>query len=317
MPDVRMPDGTIIRNVPEGTTREQLQARVNAAKPKSFWQGFKEEMATGANAAETALSATNPIMAIPRLVERAVTGRDNTTRNKRLDAMGRAVDAAPTQGSTAGRVVGGVVATAPTMLIPGMGGGGLASRLLSQGAVQGAAGGAMLSRSRTAGGVARDVAVGAALGKGGEVAAKGVGRLIGGSRVPENVRKLADEGITLTPGQRAGPRSIRQFYEDSVLGSIPGLREIPAAARRRAENDLRVATVNRVGSPIGVSVKRGTPINNEAIKQVQDKVYTAYNEAARNLAMNLDDTLVGGLESIAQAAPRRAGPEGAQGLVEH
>lgn len=35
MPDVRMPDGTIIRNVPEGTTRAQLMARLNKAQPKS------------------------------------------------------------------------------------------------------------------------------------------------------------------------------------------------------------------------------------------------------------------------------------------
>lgn len=34
MPDVRMPDGTIIRNVPEGTTRAQLEARYRARAPK-------------------------------------------------------------------------------------------------------------------------------------------------------------------------------------------------------------------------------------------------------------------------------------------
>lgn len=32
MPDVKMPDGTIIRNVPEGTTKAQLQARYDKAK---------------------------------------------------------------------------------------------------------------------------------------------------------------------------------------------------------------------------------------------------------------------------------------------
>lgn len=32
MPDVRMPDGTIIRNVPEGTTRSELQRRLNQAQ---------------------------------------------------------------------------------------------------------------------------------------------------------------------------------------------------------------------------------------------------------------------------------------------
>lgn len=34
MPDVRMPDGTIIRNVPEGTTKAQLAARLQKAKPQ-------------------------------------------------------------------------------------------------------------------------------------------------------------------------------------------------------------------------------------------------------------------------------------------
>lgn len=33
MPDVRMPDGTIIRNVPEGTTKAQLMARLHKARP--------------------------------------------------------------------------------------------------------------------------------------------------------------------------------------------------------------------------------------------------------------------------------------------
>lgn len=35
MTDVRMPDGTIIRNVPEGTTRAQLMARLQKAQPKA------------------------------------------------------------------------------------------------------------------------------------------------------------------------------------------------------------------------------------------------------------------------------------------
>src|SRR3546814_11751309 len=35
MPDVRMPDGTVIRNVPEGTTRAQLMPRMSKAQPKA------------------------------------------------------------------------------------------------------------------------------------------------------------------------------------------------------------------------------------------------------------------------------------------
>ena len=42
MPDVRMPDGTIIRNVPEGTTRAQLMARFSKsqAKPRTGGSGI-------------------------------------------------------------------------------------------------------------------------------------------------------------------------------------------------------------------------------------------------------------------------------------
>lgn len=40
MPDVRMPDGTIVRNVPEGTTRAQLQARLAKVKPDDY--GFQD-----------------------------------------------------------------------------------------------------------------------------------------------------------------------------------------------------------------------------------------------------------------------------------
>lgn len=305
MPDVRMPDGTIVRNVPEGTTRQQLLARYNAAKPKSFWQGFGESIGTAANNAETALSSINPIMAAPRLIERAVTGRDNTNRVARFNAAEESKAQSRYRGSTAGRIVGGVAATLPTMGLS------VPSSFLTS-LSQGAAQSALLSEARTPQQFAKDVTVGSALNLVGDRVTRGLGNVIGGRKVPKNVRLLAEEGVNMTPGQLAGPRSVRQVIEDSVMGSIPGVREIPAAARRRAENDLRVAVANRVGKPIGLNVKRGAPMNSETMRPIQDQVYTAYNEAARNLAMNLDSTLEQGLGNIAQAAPRLAGPEGAQ-----
>lgn len=55
MPDVRLPDGTIVRNVPEGTTRSQLMARVGKAAPA-------RNQGTGVGAIDQALSSVNEFL---------------------------------------------------------------------------------------------------------------------------------------------------------------------------------------------------------------------------------------------------------------
>jgi len=283
-------------------------------KPTSFWQGVKEGIFPAVNNAQTALEFINPASAIPRLI------MGGGGRNARTAQADRSFAAAPTRGSTAGKIVGGIAGTIPTMALPGMSGAGLIPRILSQGATQGAASGAMLSSARNVQGVARDAAIGAGLGKGGELVAKGVGAMIGGRNVSPNVRLLAREGITMTPGQLGGKNSVRQFVEDKVLGSIPGISNIPDAAAARGTNDLRRAVANRVLKPIGDSVEKGTPIDTAMIGQLQDKVYGNLENAAGNLQLQLDPDLALGMSNIVQNAPRMVGDEGAkqiQANVEH
>src|SRR3546814_15443652 len=58
MPDVRMPDGTVIRNVPEGTTRAQLMARMSKAQPKAQ----PRAKSTGSGMLDQAISYVNEFL---------------------------------------------------------------------------------------------------------------------------------------------------------------------------------------------------------------------------------------------------------------
>lgn len=220
------------------------------------------------------------------------------TTQEKVSANSRARQTNTRKGA---QVAGNILGTAPTIAAPG---GAVVQGLLS---------GALLSERPTdLAGVATDAAIGGAFGKLGEVSGKAIGGLLGGKNAPNNVRLLADEGITMTPGQRGG--RFANFVEDKVLGSIPFVSDVTAAARNRGANDLRVATANRVLAPIGTKVERGTQINNEAVAKIQDLAETAYDNAISQLSVRLDDDLVRNLDDAIIGADREIGQEGAEQL---
>ena len=164
MPDVRMPDGTIIRNVPEGATREQIQAAYQKAReagavadkrPKSFWRGFTDELG---NAASNAMWLMDTLQG--RTIVRNLTGQPTPSDLARAQVRNSSARS-KYQGSTAGKIAGGVIGSLPTAVLPG---GALA---------QGAAGGALLTKNPDdSKALLRDAAVGAAFGKVGEQVGK-------------------------------------------------------------------------------------------------------------------------------------------------
>lgn len=168
MPDVRMPDGTIIRNVPEGATRDQIVERYERARqagavqdkrPTSFLRGVAEGFRPVAQNIDRIASNINPVMQLADalgLVDTAGTRKKAEARFRQNQAT------APTRGSTLGKITGGVIGTAPTMLIPG------------GPVVQGAVGGALMNEDGTLKGVARDAAIGGVFGKAGQLAGKHV-----------------------------------------------------------------------------------------------------------------------------------------------
>lgn len=294
--------------VPANATPEQAVqiAKANAPqeKPTSFWQGMGESLTDAGANALTLMTRTNPFTNIyDNVVE--VTGVGLPQLRKMGDTIKDVSKRASAQsryrGSTAGRITGDIIATLP--LIPA-GGGPVAQGVLA---------GGMLSKDvNDPKQLAKDATIGGLFGKAGDLVGRGVGRVIGGSNVDDGVRLLADEGVTLTPGQRGG--KFANFIEDQFLGSIPFVKDIPQAARARGANDLRVAVANRVLKPIGANVPRGTHIGREAIGGLQGTVNNAYDDAISTLSMQADDVLTNGLDDAIAGADREIGQAGADQL---
>lgn len=155
------PDGKRYRvTAPEGATEADVMARVSGqAKPTSFWQGVAEGIQKPATNAVRMFAKTNPI----GMLADAATG---VVRNTAV-GMDRGAEAAkarsPYQGSTAGRITGGIVGSLPTALLPG--------GAVAQGAYGGAA---MTNDINDVRGTAIDAAIGATAGKLGQQVGKRV-----------------------------------------------------------------------------------------------------------------------------------------------
>lgn len=335
--DIRMPDGTIIRNVPDGTPRAEIERKWKiAASQKNPQRTAPQSAVAGAGHGLTfgfldELGAVADTIGLPAGEKRPTiwngssfgdAWRANQRRNNEIlkdaekqnpksymagEAAGMIAPALITGGGSTAASGGRLAARVPRLA--------RAARAVAPAVAQGAAYGAG-STNGGLGARARGAAEGAAWGLGGDLAGRAVGkvasRIIGGKKVPANVRRLADEGIVLTPGQRAGPGSLRNKFEDTVLGSLPWVKEVPAAAARRGENDLRVAVANRVLKPIGQKLDRGSPINSKTIGGIQDMVGNAYDEAIAPLSLQLDDDIMRSLDDIIGGAEREVGPDGAR-----
>lgn len=231
--DVRMPDGTIIRNVPDGTTKADLQrryAQVQAKgpdnRPTSFLQGFGEELAKMGNNAGYAINRyLNPVTAIAQnLSDLTGYGKDYTpqaayqaTRKANAQASARS----KYQGSTAGRIAGGVVGTLPTMFLPG--------GILAQGALQGAmASDNFDDVARTA----RDAAVGAGSGYlGGQVGKRiiaPVAERVGRTAPARAVAKAAVQGANALVSQ----------LPQRVASKVPALSTLPLPSISAGEKSI-------------------------------------------------------------------------------
>lgn len=245
MPDVRMPDGTIIRNVPANATRDQILAAHERAKaagavqdnrPTSWWQGVAEGAHRAMNNTIKAADAINPLMWAYNAAMKA-TGHDQPALPQVLDrAFYKSRAASPYQGSTAGKVAGGVLATAPAMAIPG---GPI---------VQGGVGGAMLSEGHSPQDVARDVAFGMAGGKLGDMA----GRYV--------VAPVANAALKTKAGSavaNAIQQGVSALKDSAALKYAPRL-SAPESTLANASDDLartqaNLADAQRLGLPYALA----------------------------------------------------------------
>jgi len=207
-----------------------------------------------------------------------------------LEALSRQAGARPGRG---GQLAGAVAATAPLAL---------ATR---NPWLVGAGEGALSSNADDAMGLARDTAIGAVVGKGSDVALRGLGAMID-PQIAAPTRRLLDEGVELSPGQLAGGLAHR--LEDATTG-VPGIGELPNAAQRRAQESVVRVAAQRPLTSIGVELPRNLQTGHEIIDYTQRAVGDAYDELIPQLDVRLDQQFAQEFNALRASARNMQAPQ--------
>lgn len=205
----------------------------------------------------------------------------------------------------AGNIGGMVAATAPlAVMTPGMGGMGFLGRATT-GAALGAANGAVepienpgnnfwqqklgqIGANAAVGGIATPVAA-------------GIGSMLSGVVDPVKQR-LADMGITMTPGQILGGG---WNTVENKMTSLPLIGDLIKGAQQRGVQSFNKAAYDQVLAPLGQ--KYSGPVGQEGIEGVQRAIGNAYDDALSNMTFRASDPQfqsdITNLSGLAQGLP--------------
>lgn len=332
---VRMPDGTVIRNVPRGTPKAEIERKWKDAKlqkqvaenpilgPVTSAIGGAADMMTFGFGDEirAGLDTVNPFD--PNSGWRqgfAKSFNQNLRREQNRDEqLQRNNPNAHLLGQVAGAVApaiatggGSAITQAPRAATAAPGMVARAAQAAKPTAMAAAQGGAYAfgNAKGDVGDRLKEVPEGMAYGAAGDVAGRALGaglsRAIGGRRFTDAQRALMDEDVLLTPGMRGG--KIRRGIEDQVMGSIPGLADVVDAARDRSFASLRKAAANRVLQPLGTKVDdiaalaSDKKVGSEFVDTLNDVVYQNYDDALENLSLQNTPDLNQALDDIVRKA---------------
>lgn len=330
--DVRLPDGTIVRNVPEGTTRAQLMARVSRASPSTqrdtalggldaLGRGFADMASFGT--ADKIAAAGNALLPIDRLTGRKVSsvwdGKSFGDAFRQNLKGEQAIDAADTRVNPnlrlAGQVAGGVLGPVPGRALIAKGAARLKrapqlARIVGESAVQsglyGAGRGDSTSVTERLSNAGNDAVMGTAGALAGAGLVRGVARGIS-PVVDKSVKRLANAGVTMTPGQRGG--RIARFAEQASE-SIPIIREPIKAAKARGVEQFNRAWINEALADIGEKLPEKAGVGRSAIEFAQEAEGRAFDRALSKIAALPDEPFSQGLtatgEKAAQLPPNLA-----------
>jgi hypothetical protein len=161
-------------------------------------------------------------------------------------------------------------------------------------AAEGAAGGAFMPQLGEGDywdQVQSDALLGAAGGAIGGTALNAGGKALTNQLNRAGMQTLKEAGVQPTVGQALG--GVADTIEQKVT-SIPLVGDVVSHARGRAQGELREATINRVGSKLGVSIEE---TGMEGLEAAQRAVSSAYDDAAKLLpSMSISDELADGLQ---------------------
>lgn len=226
---------------------------------------------------------------------------------KNLDAQVQPYAEANPMTTTAGKIGGNIVGTAPlAALAPEA----LAATTLGRigtGAAIGAASGAAAPVDPASqnywGDKSQQALTGAAWGAGGAALANALGGIVSGANGAAQ-RRLADSGVTMTPGQILGGGAART---EEKLTSVPILGDFIKNAQQRSVQSFNRAAYDNALEPLGQTLPRDIPIGSDAVQAVRNRigqVYQSIEPRANFVADQNFNTDVGAIRNnLAQTAP--------------
>lgn len=342
--DVSLPDGTVVQGVPDGTTRAQLAAKLQAgghtvpdewlAAPAAPAEqpSLLDRVGRQAGLTARAVLAGNPAMSIPAALGdlantaiNKVTGSSLGMPSQRIQA-GLTAAGLPAPETTGERLVqaggqalagGGLQIGASNVLAQLVNSPVLRNVLATLGANPGAQAGALAS-----GGVAQQGAAEMGAGPGLQAVAGIAGAMAPGlpaatvnalrpSASPRlaQVQSLADQGVQLTPGQIAG--GVSQRIEDAAT-SIPFVGDAIKEAQKRGVESFDRVAINKALTPIGKRLPTNLPAGRDAIEFASDQLGQAYDTLLPRMYGELDGPLQADLARVkamgySGLAPQQAG----------
>lgn len=281
--DVKLPDGTVIKGVPDGMTKSQLATKLQKAGrdvPKDWLQPSKssptmtKEDVLGSPTQQFLAGVGKSFVDIGRGAGQLVglESREDVEKARQLDK--------PLMESgygKAGAIAGDIAATVPAALIPGA---ATVPGAAAVGAVQGALQPVGKDESRLS-----NIAVGGAAGavgsKLGEVAAKGAGKLFASSQAKaaahESLMKGKDEATkaAIEAGYKVPPSQANPTLFNQVLEGISGkIKTAQKASEANQENTNRL-----IKQAMGIG--KDEPITPESLDSIRKTAGQSYENIKR------------------------------------
>ncbi len=274
MPIRYVDDEPISTALPQASGRVRYVDEEPQHPQVSQWQGFKEGLQTVADNLEP-IASVLPFSA------------GGTMQRRQLNDLNQqGIDEAHAQGiegGEAGKFFGKLAGSAPLAVLPGVGP---------------ALGGGLMGYAGSEGDTLGDKAIEAGLGAvGGKVGGAVVNKLTDAIApvISPAVRRLADQGVKLTPGQMRGPAAIAA---EDKMASRPFVGDAIREGREKFLQSVNIAAVDEALAPLGIKLPAGMPAGHEAVAFAQDVVSAAYEKVVPQLAVRADPRLAVSLRDV-------------------
>jgi hypothetical protein len=262
-----------------GVGKSSRRVRIVEAAPEpearhedatSQWQGFRKGLDNAVGNLAPLYDVLSPSTAVARRLESGAVRRGVAQR-----------EAEGVRSGEIGKLIGGFAGSAPSFFLGPAAGG--------------AVGGYAMSEGDTLQDKAIDTALGAAGGKLGQIALRGVSGAVRGVKDPA-MRLLADKGVKLPPGV-AIPQL--KALEDRVT-SLPFVGSMVTKGREGALEGWRRSAINEGLEKIGQRLPKGAA-GHEAVATAQDAVSSAYDDILPKLTAKIDKRFAAGMRDVGDA----------------